>query len=192
MTTTCGPRDPLAPPYHVVITNACLVDGTGIPYYYGKLCLRGDRSASIAPRGALAFSPAEERADAQARVVAPGFIDVQADSRNALLFADGRVMSKVAQGVSSEILGECTPPRPSAAHTDSTYMGGDPDNALMLAHVTTFRMEQHGDSIRVGSYLGANTVGAYAMGRARADAPPPPSTPFAPSFAALRPAAETP
>jgi dihydroorotase/N-acyl-D-amino-acid deacylase len=178
----CSPRDPGSASYDLVITNARIVDGTGNPYYYGDLGLRGDRIATIAPRGALASAPTKEKVDAQGLVVAPGFIDIQAHSWNALLFADGRVIGKVSQGVTTEILGESTTPGPSNAHTDSTYMGGDPDDALMLAQVKTFRgdhgfgrwlaaMEQHGNSVNVGSYLGASTVRAYAMGRAQGDAP---------------------
>ncbi|MBI3762878.1 MAG: amidohydrolase family protein, partial [Chloroflexi bacterium] len=178
----CGPRDPMTAPYDLVITNARIVDGTGNPYYYGDLGIRGTRIGTIAPLGALAEATTKVKVDARGLVVAPGFIDIQAHSWNALLFADGRVIGKVSQGVTTEILGESTTPGPSNERIDSLYNGGDPDDALMRAQVKTFRgdhgfgtwlaaMEQHGNSVNVGSYLGASTVRAYAMGQAQGDAP---------------------
>jgi dihydroorotase/N-acyl-D-amino-acid deacylase len=170
-------------PYDVVITNAKIVDGTGNPWYYGDVGIRGDRIAAIAPRNALTSEPANERIDAGGLVLSPGFIDIQSHSWNSVLFADGRVIGKVSQGVTSEILGEDTTPGPSNANLDSVYMGGDPDNALMLAHVQQFRgthgfgawldsMQAHGNTVNVGSYLGAATVRAYVMGQREGPAGP--------------------
>src|SRR5688500_20147398 len=92
-------------PYDIVITNAKIVDGTGNPWYYGDVGIRGDRITTIASRNALTTEPANERVDAQGLVLAPGFIDIQSHSSNALLFADGRVIGKVSQRVPSELSG---------------------------------------------------------------------------------------
>ncbi|TFH66908.1 MAG: D-aminoacylase [Gemmatimonadales bacterium] len=169
-----------APPgagYDLVIVNGRIVDGTGNPWFHGDVGVRGDRIVTIAPPGALAEAETTERVDAAGLVVAPGFIDLQSHSWDQLLFADGRVISKVSQGVTSEILGESTTPGPSNEHVDSLFMGDDPGDAEMLAQTQSFRgphgfgawleaMEAHDVSVNVGSYLGATTVRAYAMGQA--------------------------
>jgi N-acyl-D-amino-acid deacylase len=94
-------------PYDLVITNGRIVDGTGSPWFHGDIAIRGDRIVRITPRGMLANARAAERIDAEGLVVAPGFIDIQSHSRGAFLGdGDGRVVSKVTQGITTEIMGE--------------------------------------------------------------------------------------
>src|SRR4029078_2699061 len=88
--------------YDVVIAGARVVDGTGNPWFYGDVAVRGDRIARVAPAGALANARATTRSDGGGMVVAPVFIDVQSHSWDDLLYADGRVVSKVTQGVTTE------------------------------------------------------------------------------------------
>lgn len=176
LAVACAPAREATGAYDLVISNGRIVDGTGNPWYEGDIAIRGDRIAIIAPNGALAETPATARVDARGMVVAPGFIDIQSHSWNSLLFADGRVVGKVSQGVTTEILGEATTPAPSNARIDSLFESPDPEEALMFAQVPKFRgqrgfgawldaMEAHGNSVNVGSYLGATTVRAYAMGQ---------------------------
>ena len=92
--------------YDVVITSGRIVDGTGNAWFRGDVGVRGDRIAKIASPGQLALAVTKQRLDARGMVVAPGFIDIQGQSRGALLVGDGRLISKVTQGITTEIMGE--------------------------------------------------------------------------------------
>src|SRR6185503_15496463 len=98
--------------YDVIIENGRIVDGTGNPWFYGDVGIRGDRIVSVTPAGALRTSTASQRIDARGLMVAPGFIDIQGQSVDELLLGDGRLVSKVSQGVTTEILGEGSTPAP--------------------------------------------------------------------------------
>jgi N-acyl-D-amino-acid deacylase len=161
--------------YDVVIENGKVVDGTGTPWTYGDVGISGDRIIAVTPPGMLRSATAKQRVDARGKVVAPGFIDIQGHSWDALLWRDGRVLSKVTQGVTSEILGEATTPAPSNDRIEALQEITEmlPERAALQR---SFRgehgfgawldaMGRHESSVNVGSYLGATTVRAYAMGQ---------------------------
>jgi dihydroorotase/N-acyl-D-amino-acid deacylase len=115
-------------------------------------------------------------------VVAPGFIDIQSHSWDQLLWRDGRVIGKVTQGVTTEILGESTTPAPLNDHLFKLLEIPDTMPQLVALHRTFAgprgfgawldAMGRHGNSVNVGSYLGASSVRAYAMGQ-RSGSPSP-------------------
>src|SRR3982750_378628 len=106
------------PDYDVVIENGRVVDGTGNPWMYGDVGIKGERIAIIAPPGELHDRSARQRIDAKGHVVAPGFTDIQNHSWDNVLWKDGRIPSMVTQGVTSVILGEATTPAPSNANME--------------------------------------------------------------------------
>jgi dihydroorotase/N-acyl-D-amino-acid deacylase len=145
--------------YDVIIEGGRIVDGTGNAWYPGDVGIRGDRVAAITLPGELREAPARTRIDATGKVVSPGFIDIQSHSRfNFLGSGDGRVVSKVTMGVTTEIMGESTTNGPSSPEMM--------ENAGSAAGVTQFEtfgqwmdaMEAHGASVNFGSFVGASTI----------------------------------
>ena len=161
--------------YDVVISGGKIVDGTGNSWFYGDVGLRGERIAIIAPVGTLADARAGKRIDAKGMVVAPGFIDIQGQSDEQLLTGDGRVISKVTQGVTTEILGEGDTPAPVNDKILATFEASDTSGIRVAKQFMGDRgfgawldaMQKHGNSINVGSFIGAGTIRAYANGQAQ-------------------------
>jgi dihydroorotase/N-acyl-D-amino-acid deacylase len=161
-------------PFDVVIANGRVVDGTGNPWYYADVAIRGDRIAAIAPPHALDGVSAATRVDAKGLVVAPGFIDMQGQSATAFTAGDGRAISKTTQGITSEILGEGDTPAPANEKILALVPPGDTASIRVMRGfggehgfgAWLDAMQQHGVSVNVGSYIGAATVRSYAMGAA--------------------------
>jgi dihydroorotase/N-acyl-D-amino-acid deacylase len=171
---------PAAGPFDVVIEGGRVVDGTGNPWFYGDVAITGDRIARMTPAGLLRQRGAKRRIDARGLVVAPGFIDIQAQSRSQLLSGDSRVVSMVTQGVTTMILGEGETPAPANDNVMALYRVTDTAEARRFRSFAGARgfaswldaMARRGASVNVGSFLGAATVRAYAKGQAEGPATP--------------------
>ena len=175
LATGCGPPGPggrpsppgAGGPFDVIIEGGRIVDGTGNPWFPADVGIRADRIAAVTPPGMLADAEARHRIDATGRVVAPGFIDIQSHSRfNFLGSEDGRVVSKVTMGVTTEIMGESTTNAPS-----SPAMLEAAGEAAGVTQFETFdqwidAMEEHGASVNFGSFVGASTIRVLGMGEA--------------------------
>jgi dihydroorotase/N-acyl-D-amino-acid deacylase len=155
--TRKGPAPPGSREPDLTILGGRIVDGTGSAWFRGDVAIRGDRIARIAPAGTI--KAGGRVIDARGLVVAPGFIDIQGHSREQLLTGDGRVIGKVTQGVTTEILGEGTTNAPS--RTVKEFDGPRGFDAWLRA------MEKHGGAINFGSFLGSGTVRSYVKGMAQ-------------------------
>ena len=159
--------------YDLVISNARIVDGTGNPWFHGDLAINGDRIARVTYAGALANAQTKQRIDAHNQVLSPGFIDIQGQSRGALLNGDGRLISKITQGITTEIMGEGGTNAPA---NDKTLAAESDDASRKInsrfAGPHGFRdwleaMQQHGSSPNFGSFVGATTIRMYGKGMAQ-------------------------
>lgn len=161
-------------PFDYLIHGGRIVDGTGSPWIYGDLAIQGDRIVAMAPPGVLEGHPARHRIDARGMVVAPGFIDIMSHSLGALFTGDSRVVSKVTQGITTEILGEGTTPAPVNDAMIEAVAGANPQYRELLRSLRGERgfdrwlrlMEERGVSVNVGSFMGASTIRSYAKGTA--------------------------
>ena len=166
---------PLSPPpsaastsadreYDVVIKNGHLIDGSGNPWVSGDIAIRGDRIAAI---GNLENVRGKRVIDAKGLVVSPGFIDMLGQSEASLLI-DNRSLSKVSQGITTEITGEGGSISPQ---TDLTLAPLQPilDHYKLTVDWTTLdgyfkRLEKSGTPLNIGTYVGLGQVREAVLG----------------------------
>lgn len=160
-----APAVPAAEPaYDLVIRNGKVVDGSGNPWFYGDVAVRGDRIVAV---GRVPPGKAVREIDAKGLIVAPGFIDMHSHSDYVLL-EDGDAQSKVRQGVTTEVIGEGRSAGPYkgklGAHRAKvkgqvvswTTLGGYFDT-----------LEKAGTSVNVASYVGMDNVWEAVMGNSQ-------------------------
>ena len=158
--------------FDLLIQGGTLVDGTGASARRADVGIRGDRIVAV---GDLPRDQAARRVDAHDRVVCPGFIDAHSHSDLSLL-SDGRGLSKVHQGVTTEIVGNCglgVAPLADDAAIDavrSAIFLIDPDPAVdwswtsMAGYLA--RVESSGVSLNVAALAGHLGIHASVMGYA--------------------------
>jgi len=171
----CGRRPSTAAPrpeaqFDIVLENGRVVDGTGAAWFLGDVAITGDRIARIGPAGSLRRFPARQRIDVRGLIVTPGFIDIQSGTN---FLGDSRSVSKVTQGITTEILGEGGTPAPTNERTAAggQFATGASQGAGTYPGPHGFRawldtMQAHLTSPNVGSFIGAATVRVYAKGQA--------------------------
>src|SRR5882762_9753118 len=150
--------------YDLIIRNGHVIDGAGNPWYSADVAVSGDRIAAI---GDLHEAHAKREIDAKGRIVSPGFIDMLGQSEVSLLL-DNRSLSKLSQGITTEITGE----------------GGSiaPQNEKTLAPMKPFleryklsvdwttldgyfrRLEKQGTPLNIGTYVGSAQVREAVIG----------------------------
>lgn len=155
---------PPTPDYDVLIKNGRIVDGTGNSWYQADIGIRGDRIETI---GRLTGHTGALTIDAKGKAVSPGFIDMLGWSGMNLL-VDGRAVSKVSQGITTEVIGEGV----SVAPVNEKVM--EERQAFHARHGlnetwTDFNgyfalLESRGTSINVASFVGATQVRICVVG----------------------------
>jgi N-acyl-D-amino-acid deacylase len=100
--------------FSVLIRGAQVLDGTGSPAFRADVGIVGPRIDAV---GDLSDAAANETLDATGLMVAPGFIDIHSHS-DFTLPVNPRAESKVRQGVTTEVVGNCGfSPAPISAAT---------------------------------------------------------------------------
>lgn len=88
--------------YDLILTGGTLYDGTGGKPFRGNLCIKDGKIAAITQ----ALPQGKEILDVTGLAVAPGFIDTHTHSDTSH-FDPGPALSQVAQGVTTELAGNC-------------------------------------------------------------------------------------
>ena len=157
-----------------LIRGGRVVDGSGNPWFQGDIALVRDRVEAVTPPGRIHPGRAREVIDAAGHVVCPGFIDIQSHSVLTLMI-DGRSLSKVTQGVTTEIMGEAWTPAPVVGRNTEPLAGTlfeQRVDSVWVGRVAGWRrfghwleaMEAHGVSPNVGSFLGGGTLRTVGKG----------------------------
>ncbi len=150
--------------YDVIIRNGRIIDGTGNPWVSGDVAVRGDRIAAI---GKLSDAKAKRVIDATGLVVSPGFIDMLGQSEYSLLI-DNRSISKLSQGITTEITGEGGSIAPQNTNTRSQLQPVLDQYKLKIDWSTLaeyfVRLEKAGTPLNIGTYVGAAQVREAILG----------------------------
>src|SRR3954452_13258516 len=148
----------------IVIQHGRIIDGTGNPLYVGDIAITDGRIVAI---GKLQNATARRVIDARGMVVSPGFIDMLGQSETALLI-DNRSVSKLAQGITSEITGEGGSIAPQNALTIAAAQPSLDPYHLKIDWSTLAqywqRLAQKGTPINIGTYVGAAQVREAVLG----------------------------
>jgi len=150
--------------YDLIIRNGHIIDGTGNPWHAADVGVTGDRVAAI---GDLRDAHAKREIDAKGRIVSPGFIDMLGQSEFSLLI-DNRSLSKLSQGITTEITGEggsiapqnektIAPLKPSLDHYKLTIDWTTLDGYFR-------RLEKQDTPLNIGTYVGSAQVREAVIG----------------------------
>lgn len=148
------------PAYDLVLRGGTIVDGTGNPWRYGDVAIRGDRILAI---GRILPGAGKREIIVAGLVVAPGFIDIHSHSDH-LLLEDGRALSKIYQGVTTEVLGEGSSAGPFRGQLPAESATG---KSVRYATLGSYfeALEQSGTAVNVASYVGMDNLWQSVMGK---------------------------
>jgi N-acyl-D-amino-acid deacylase len=157
----------------VLIRNARVVDGTGNPWFHGDVALAGERVLDVLPAGSISAGLAREVVDGSGMAVCPGFVDMLSHSIRPLM-RDRRCLSKVTQGVTTEIMGEAWTPAPFGGRIEEPLRSDAIVDAVPEWRERARGWRRFGDWLEamattgvtpnVASFLGGGTVREYARG----------------------------
>ena len=152
-----------------IIRGGTIVDGTGLPAYRGDVGIRGSRIEII---GNLESAEAADVQDANGLHVSPGFIDMHSHS-DLTLMEDPRGQSKIRQGVTTELVGQCGFSPFPFSKLQPAVPQSEMETAF-TAHIDRFdwtdlagyaaRINRQGSAINVAPLVGHASVRAAALG----------------------------
>ena len=154
--------------FDILIVNGHVLDGSGNPWFRADVGIVGDRIESV---GRLGKEKTERRINAEGHVVAPGFIDIHSHSDMPLL-VEPRAESKIHQGVTTEVVGNCggsAAPmnRAVKAYREKYGRSGVPEDfeydwETMADYLA--RLDRQGIAVNVAPLVGQGTVRHNVMG----------------------------
>jgi len=152
--------------YDCLILNAEVFDGSGSSSIHQDVAIKNDKIVAI---GNLSNAKANMTVDATDLVLAPGFIDVHTHD-DLELIRNPQMFSKVSQGVTSVIIGNC-----GISASPCTLFDVPPDPINLLGKLEEFKfsnlkdyikvIEEVKPSINVAALVGHTALRAQVMDR---------------------------
>jgi N-acyl-D-amino-acid deacylase len=135
--------------FDVLITHAKVVDGSGSPWFYADIGIRGDTIAAV---GTLTGAGAENVVDAGGMTVAPGFIDVHSHGRRGI-FDVPTAENYLREGV-------------------TTFIEGPDGSSPVPLKPFLDRLAQTRISVNIGFLVGQGSIREQVIGLANRSATP--------------------
>jgi N-acyl-D-amino-acid deacylase len=149
--------------HDLVLRNGTVYDGSGQKPFVGDIAIDADRIAYVGPRRELR---GRTQIDIKGQAVAPGFINMLAHPEESL-FADGRALSDLAQGVTLEVMGEFSM-GPLNQDMKRLMVERQSDIKFPVTWTTLGEyletLERRGIAPNVASFVGAPTVRMLVLG----------------------------
>lgn len=149
--------------FDLLITGGTVFDGSGGPGVRADVGVVGD---TIKVVGDLHDGDAQVTVRADGLAVAPGFVNMM--SQDDSLRVDGRSMSDIKQGVTTEIFGEGDSMGPITEAMRKRRLDGQGDLAYPITwstlHEGMLDLETRGVAPNFASFIGAATLREYAVG----------------------------
>ena len=156
----------------MIIKGGTIIDGTGKPAFVGDVLVDGDKIVDVMPTdGNRTIEQSNNRTiiEASGLVVSPGFIDAHTHS-DAYLVIEPDAPSKVTQGITTEINGQCggsIAPRYGEARLSSDW-------AALLGERLTWRslaeyrevLAEAKPAVNTVEFIGHNTLRSSVVGYA--------------------------
>ena len=153
--------------YDLLVTGGTVYDGLGNPGIRADVAVSGDRVVAIAP--GIPTKKASRVVEANGHAVAPGFIDPHTHTDIHLL-SNPRAESKIRQGVTTEIGGNCGgsqfPLNDKSFESKTDYFAKEFDVDLTWRNVGGFfnRLEASGIALNYATLLGHGSLRSFVMG----------------------------
>ena len=151
--------------YSILIKNGRVIDGTGNPWYQSDIAVENGKIARV---GKIDSTEADKLIDATGLMICPGFIDMHSHS-DWPLYVNPRAESKVRQGVTLEVVGNCgssAAPLREDAVRKAEKIAEDYQVELKWSSMAEYMeiLEKQGTSLNVATLIGQGTIRSCVMG----------------------------
>jgi N-acyl-D-aspartate/D-glutamate deacylase len=166
-------RGGMAMAYDLLLKNGRVIDGSGMPAFFGDVAVKNGKIAEI---GKLDGSAATRVVDAEGMVISPGFVDNHCHY-DAQVFWDPLCSFSCYHGATTVIIGNCSlalaPVRPGSSDRVAeflSYVEAIPMDVLRTLDFSWETIPEYMDAldqrlgVNVGNLIGHSAVRHYVMG----------------------------